>query len=299
MKSPMCGDDQVRARLTAALVAGVATLAGSGCLPDDTRPIPAEVDIQVQPSDSFIDTDDGWHISLSRLLIGIGALELEGPDCIHYNQSRYTRLFELTLPEIYGQPVGLIYGLGRCDLGFDLRTPESNSLLGEEATEDDITEMRAAADDAWVSEPEPTSVYVRGEATSGGTSKSFEWRFRKQYELKQCPGVGEGFSGTSLTLYSEDRFTRFITISMASLFRDGEEGEAPLTFAEMAAADADLDDRITLEELETVPAPSTGGGGPPGGPEPESPSLADRLYDERVPGMARLFGSGPCEVEID
>ena len=127
----MCGDDHVVARLTAAFVAGVAVLTGSGCLPDDTRPIPAKLDVQVQPSEWIIDTDDGWHIALSRLLMGIGALELEGPDCVQYNQTRYTRLFELTLTELYGQPVGLVYGLGAARLGsvvagdvLDRRMPE-------------------------------------------------------------------------------------------------------------------------------------------------------------------------------
>jgi len=159
--------------------------------------------------------------------------------------------------------------------------------------------MRVEADDAWVSEPEPTSVYVRGEASDGSASKSFEWRFRKQYEIKQCSPGPDGEPGTTLTLYSEERSVHFLIVSMDSLFRDGEESEAPLTFAEMAAADADLDDHITLDELEAVPAPGAGEGGAPGGPEPESPSLADRLYDERVPGMVRPFRSGPCEVEID
>jgi hypothetical protein len=294
----MCGDDHVLARLTAA-IAGLAALAGSGCLPDDTRPTPGQVDVHVAPTDWSIDTDDGWHIELTKVLIGIGALELEGTDCVHYNQTRYTRLFELTLAQPHQQPVGLAYGLGECDLGFDLRTPESNSLLGDEATEEDITEMRVAADDAWVSEPEPTSVYVRGDASSGGTSKRFEWRFRKQYEIKQCSDGPDGGAGTSMTIDSDDRISRSLTVWMTSLFRDGEQGEAPLTFAEMAAADTNLDDRITLEELETVPAPTGGEGGAPGGPEPESPSLADRLYDERVPGMVRPSGSGPCEVEID
>lgn len=293
----MCADDHARARCRSLLaLAAVIALGGSGCLPDDTRPTPGQVQVQVVSAPDSFATDDGWEVTFSAVLMGIGALELEGSDCVHYNQTRYTRLFEVTTPDANAQPVGLAYGIGDCDLGFDVRTPESNSLLGEGATADDITAMRAEVDDAWVSEPEPTSVHVRGEATRQGQRKRFDWRFRKQYEIKQCADGSSGAPGTSMTIDSDQVFQRSLAVDPRSLFRDDHDSETPATFAEMAGADVDGDGAITLDELETVPAPLGAGGAP--GAFPEQPSIADRLYDARVPGMVRPAGSGRCEVEV-
>jgi hypothetical protein len=285
----------------ASFVVALAAIGSSGCLPDDTRPVPGRLEVTTVGSTATVqgfETEDGWTVTIDRLLLGIGALELEGDGCNHYGQTRYTRLFDFTVGD---QPhrVGIAYALGDCDLGFDLRTPESNSLRGPGVSEGDIAAMRAATVDAWVFEAEPTSVLVIGGASDGARQVRFEWRFRKQYEIKACSEGPTGEPGTAVAIEGEAELGRLIAVDARELFRgDDEAEEMPLRFGEMADADANGDGDVSLAELEDVAAPLDPGP-EPGGPEPEAPSLADRLYDARVPRMARPPGSGPCEVEID
>ena len=75
----------------------------------------------------------------------------------------------------------------------------------------------------------------------------------------------------------------------------------PLAFDAMAAADADANQTVTLEELRAVPAQSSDEDGgiinPDAGVDAGAPSIADVLYEVLVQHIVRLGDSGPCDAE--
>jgi hypothetical protein len=285
----------LRLEQAAVVVAAAALL--PGCLPDDTRPEPGSLLVNAAPSvaaGSGLSTPDGWMISFERLLAAIGAIQLEGDECNGYGEPRYTRLFDFASPMEAPQKVALVYGLGACDLGYELSPPERDAVLGPGVTAADLEQMRTELDDDWISEPERMSVYVRGAAARGDVTKRFEWVFRMEYDVEKCEPGPDGEGGTRVDIAGGEAFERTIVFDPTELFRESTDADAPLRFDALAESDADGDGAITQKELDAVPAPPAAGA-----EEGDDSSLADLLYDELVPRMARPPGSGECEVDLD
>src|SRR5436190_2255052 len=83
----------------------------SACLPSDDRPPPGSVAFTVSPSPAVRDgvtSDDGWTLTFSRLLLGIGRTGLDD-GCTEYAEARYDRLIDVTKGS--GQKLSIIYGL--------------------------------------------------------------------------------------------------------------------------------------------------------------------------------------------
>jgi hypothetical protein len=275
-----------------------------GCLPGDTRPEPGSVYVTTTASPAAtagLATPDGWSISFERLLVGLGSVQLEGDGCNPYGEARYTRLFDFARSMDAPQKVGLVYGLGECELELRLRAPQEDGLLGPGVTKADLDFMRVEADDAWVDESEDISVYVLGQATRGALTKRFEWKFRDRYDIEECSPGPDGALGTSLDIAGGQAFEMTIVVDPTELFRESAppEGEAvapaaPLRFDALADADANGDDAITLEELDEVPTPAWEGY--EGSAEP---SIADLIYQRLVGQTTKPAGSGPCKAERD
>jgi hypothetical protein len=228
-------------------------------------------------------------VSFQRLLAALGAVQLEGDDCTGYSEPRYTRLFDFALPMKEPQKVGLVYGLGDCDVTFEVSAPEFDVLLGPNVTAHDVQLMRAEADDAWISEPERMSVFVVGEATRDGATKRFEWAFRMEYDLKNCVPGPNGEPGSTLRIDGGTGHARTIIVDPTELFRASADADALIRFDALAESDTDGDDVVTLEELDAVTVSGPG----------ERKSVAELLYETLVPRMARPLGSGLCEIELD
>ena len=251
-----------------------------GCLPPDTRPEPGSVRVTASPAAATahgFTTDDGWAISIERLLATLGAIELQGEGCTAYSEPRYTRLFDFAVPVEEPQKIALVYGLGRCDLAFELSAPESSALLGPGVTAADLALMRERAEDVFVDEPRRTSVLVRGEARRGAATKRFEWMFRMEYDIESCAS-GFDDAGDLLALEAGVALERTIVVDPTELFRE--------SFDAIAGADLDGDDAITLEELDGASAPG-------------GTSFAELLYESLVPRMARPSGTVECDFELD
>src|SRR5262245_49539892 len=138
-------------------IASISTLLG--CLPGDTRPEPGSVHVTVRPSSASAEgfsTADGWQVSFERLLVGLGSTDLEGSDCTSYSEARYTRLFDFAVG-FDDEKLGLVYGLGDCEVELGVRTPQRDALLGPGATAGDLDSMRIEVQDDWIEEPERAS----------------------------------------------------------------------------------------------------------------------------------------------
>lgn len=264
------------ARAAAALA--IAT-AATACLPGDTRPVPESVYTTAEPSERVtagIEAADGWRITFDRLVVGLGNVHFEDEDasCNSYAGAWYDRLFDFTVAG--REKVGTLYGLGTCRVQLRLRSPSFDALLGPGVSAEDVAFMRIEASDAYV-DGERVSVMAIGAAARAGETKRFDWRFRRSYDVFECPAEGGG-SATTLELTEAGASELRLEVRGEELFRALPEDEAELRFQPIADADADADGLVTLDEL------SRG-------------SLGALVYNELLPRLVRVRGGGPCEVE--
>ncbi len=296
----------------------------TACLPQDTRPPPAEITITVSSSEatrSGIDrslTVDGFDISIERLLVNLGQIQIGSNNqvagCSEYSDPGYTRLYDFT--EVDGEEkLGLAYALGHCAFGFAMRYPNINGLLGKGASEEDQDFMRTPGSDQFVKDA-GVSVFVQGSAVRGDETMRFAWPFRKRFGYRAC-FVQEGEKKHyGLELSTADPTSVNIEIQVEALFRPGLV-PALLHFEPYARADADADGEITIDELATVTVEELTEDGlyQPGEDEPMAgelepgvelgcwdderelvrvKTLADHAYCTLVPRMARFKGNGSC-----
>lgn len=295
----------MRTRLLISAMVGLAAARGlAACLPGDTRPQPAVVHLTVEPSPAIaagVTTTDGWQISFERLLVSLGGAGLSargvggrGADdslCNSYAGAGYERLFDFTVGG--RQKLSDIYGLGTCGVRLRLRSPGSDSLLGEGVTADDLTFMRAEGADAIITGGRRT-VYLRGKATRGAVTKRFEWTFRAGVSLHGCAGAGDVGFASDVVLASGEVLSLPLIVHGEELFHANLADDSPLRFDAIADADADGDQTITLDELAAVPGPMPESDGGIESSDGGTPTLEEFLYKGLLPRMVRIGDSGAC-----
>ncbi|HEX4478823.1 MAG TPA: hypothetical protein VH142_27260 [Polyangiaceae bacterium] len=307
---------------------GVGALA-TACLPGDTRPVPGSLDVSVVASaalatraHSFV-TTDGWTVSYSRFLIGIGNASFDGDSCADYYDADYDRLLNLLVPD--SQKLGLLYGLGQCDFGFRVSAPSATSVLGAGVTEADRALLGAPGTDAY-STNRGTDLYVSGTATNGAATKTFTWSFRQRVSYSQCVGpprlaVGkidalpadaarEGDGGLpgarGFDLKGHAALATELTVHGEALFLDrADPVRGVLRFDPIAQADdgfGNHDGDVALAELgqEPLPAAETNANGdytePGDGGIATWKTLEDFVYLGLVPIVVRFEDGGTCET---
>lgn len=232
---------------------------GSGCLPSDDRPPPGNVTFTVSPSTAVRDgttTADGWALSFSRLILGIGRTGLSD-GCVEYAEPRYDRLLDVTKSS--GQKLSIIYGLGQCDVRFRIGPPSPDVLLGTGVTSADALFMGTDGTDPYAKDA--VSVRVEGAAERDGVVERFGWTFRKRFRYSECRAAGDAGELPPITLVGEQSIVRDIAIQGEALFRDEPDPTAHLRFSPFAAADlvfGNGDGVVDLDELDSVRLPVAG-----------------------------------------
>jgi hypothetical protein len=145
---------------------------------------------------------------------------------------------------------------------------------------------------------------VRATAQRGEETRLILWFFRHSHEISRCEAA-DGGDASARAIEGGDVLELPIEVRGEELFRETADDAAPLVFDRLAAADANADGAIDLEELalapmppELLPVPE-----PPGEPDPEEPfvqpeSLGDLIYEVLLPRVTRVEGAGPCETEL-
>jgi len=284
------------------------------CVPADTRPAPRTLTMTVSPSPALANgvvTADGWALTFSRVLVGIGNPGLSGA-CTEYSEADYDRVLDVT--KLRGQKLGVLHGIGKCYVRFRVSSPSSDALLGAGVTEEDKTRMRTPGGDKYV----PLggiALDVTGSATQGATTKQFHFTFRPRVRYRDCNLAldGGGHAEPGVDLASNENVTYDIRIEAEALFRDDDTpSAAALRFAPFAAADTNQDGLVTMEELEQVPiaalrdaGPFEAGtydfaddGGVVGARSVAIATLADYVYVVLMPTIARFRGVGFCTPNI-
>jgi hypothetical protein len=289
-----------------AFLAVVAATMAFECVPADTRPAPGTLTFTVSPSPAVahgVTSADGWSISFDRVLVGIGNEGL-GEACSIYGEANYDRILDVTSEA--NQHLGILHGIGQCDVDFRIAAPSTDAILGDGVTEDDKTRLRTPGGDAY----EPSSgiaADVAATATRAGVTKHFHLSFRPRIRYQRCsldPDAGQ----PEVDLASNVDLTYDIRIEAEALLRDDVDVAAHLRFDPFANADKDGDGTVTLDELRAVPIEDVRDGGPfeAGTYEVDDAgqltrgkpivitSFGDYVYLLLAPTLARFRDTGTC-----
>jgi hypothetical protein len=276
------------------------------CVPADTRPTPGSLTFTVSPSPAVaggVVTADGWSIHFDRVLLGIGNEGL-GEACAIYGEASYDRILDVTSQA--NQHLGIVHGLGQCDVDFRIAAPSTDAILGDGVTEDDKTRLRTPGGDAYVPSG-GIAADVAATATRGAVTKRFHLSFRPRIRYQRCsldPDAGL----PAVDLESNVDLTYDIRIEAEALLRDDVDVAARLRFDPFANADTDGDGTVTLDELRAVPIEDVRDGGPfeAGTYEVDDAgqltrgrpiviaTLGDYVYLLLAPTLARFRDTGTC-----
>lgn len=215
---------------------------------------------------------DGWEVTFDRFLVSLGEIRVGNRDGNTAIVSGDMRLFDLVRPgpvqveRFENVPKGSWQ-----EVSYAIR-PADDLQIGNAAAAD----LELMTTNGW-------SLYVEGTAVRGGESRTFRWGFDTNTLYTTC---GHEDFGTGITVAPGGDLSVELTIHGDHFFFDDLQGnEAELRFDAIAAADANDDGEVTLEELaqvdlDTLPEGTYGTGG------------ASGVFDLRdfVTTLARLVG---------
>jgi hypothetical protein len=236
--------------MKAVSMAALSVILAAGCLPVDTRPPPGRAVVTVSGDDtsSGWTTDDGWFVRYDRQLISLGNVGIEEGPCVSYAESHYVRIIDLS--QSGPQRLAEEYAIGTCPVMVEVRQPPEEVVLGANVEDEDVALLRTIGSDPYVQD-RGVGLHLAGTATRGETALRFAWSIRENLIYGGC---------------NEIAFTTDATVELdvrvvtSALFSDPvlSGGAAGSHFEPFAAADADADGEVTLDELDAVPLEAGG-----------------------------------------
>ena len=211
-----------------------ALLAASGCLPDDERPPPGELLVVAEASEATRDgvvASDGARYTFDVAALTLGTYVIEDERCASYAFTYYDWLVDYTEPGPH--KIGLLFGLGDCQAGYDTFAP------------DEVTVPGVGADAALAETMEDANLYVEGRAELAGEQMAFRFRVYWPGALTACR-TEEGSSVPIVTRReSGDRRELALTIRF-------EEVVSVVAFEQLLLSDLDGDGVVTEPELNII-----------------------------------------------
>ncbi|MEZ4221974.1 MAG: hypothetical protein R3B13_13660 [Polyangiaceae bacterium] len=278
------------------MVAGVQI---TSCLPTDTRPEPGTLNVVGETEARTLEgfsTDDGWTMRFERMLVSVGHSSAEGDDCTSYNDPDYARVLDALRPG--QQKINTVFCQGFCELDIELSSPNAESALGAGVTAADRDLLRTPGKDAYVPEG-GLSVLLDGTATKGGTDKHFAWAYRNRIDYSVCQHYENGVLVGGLRVVAKQTTTTRVTFHASAPFQQQlEPKDAMLGFEHFAAADADQDGEVTLDELARVSLGDIETQDRFADAKPGWATLADYVYLGLFPKLVRYEDDGVCELEV-
>lgn len=188
--------------------------------------------------------EDGWEVTYEKFLVNIGHVTVADSEGVVGARMDGTILFDHRLPGV--KPV-----FSAADL--EARPWEKVSYEIPIVTPDTALADGVTDEDRGLLLDSGASIYVVGSAVKGGETKTFEWAFPVGTLFDDCRGErgGKETDGALVTNGGTDQIQ--LTIHGDHLFYDDlQSPNAVLRFDPIAAADADMDGAVTLEELSEV-----------------------------------------------
>lgn len=190
------------------------------------------------------DVEDGWSITYDRFLVVIGDVsvgELGGATAARLAGSR---LFNQKIPGDKAVTTFRDLPAKAYDrVSYRIAPATAATEPGDGVTADDKTLMVSNG----------YSIYVEATATKAAVSKKYKWGFKLDTLYDRCKGelAGKETDGAVVTNGGTD--TIQLTIHGDHLYYDDLQAkEAKVRFDNIAAADANDDGEVTLEELAAV-----------------------------------------------
>jgi hypothetical protein len=298
-------------RTSILIAAGCVALAGAAavtvaCVRADDRPPPGTLTLTVSPSpavDRGIMTADGWTITFDRVVVAIGGSGL-GDGCSIYGEANYDRILDVT--HTAAQKLGILYGIGQCDIDFKVEAPSADALLGTGVTEEDKTRLRTPGGDHYV----PlggVATEIGVTAARGGVTKHVTLSTRSRIRYRDCFFVPDS-GAPAVNLTSNVVLTYDLRVEGEAILRDDVDAAAALRFDPFANADTNGDGVVTLEELRAVPIANVRDGGAfeagtyevndAGTVQRGAPivieTLGDYVYQVLAPTLVRYRDTGTC-----
>jgi hypothetical protein len=251
------------------------------CLPTDTRPVPATVELSVDSDDSLrapMTSSDGWTITFERFLVVLGHGTLAGDDCDAYSEADFDRIIDVQ--RTGWQRVNLLYGRGRCSVAFAIAPPAWDTLRGDGVSSEDEAVLRTPGSDFVAREEQGASIRVEGRAQNLEVTKRFAWSFRRFIHYENCEFEGE----TQLALTGHENVEVELSIGGAVLFQDGSDSTSAVVrfdpFRDADEVHGNADGLVALDELERTPIDGS-----------RFETLGELVYLELLPEIMRYRGT--------
>lgn len=192
------------------------------------------------PSAEF---EDGWSVTYERFLVVLGNVTVaDGGET--GGSLAGTRLYDLTRPgpQLVGELSGLEAGQWP-NVAYEIPRAGDETQRHESARSGDLKLMRDGG----------YTLFAEGRARQGDREKTFAWGFDVPTRYEDCVDVRGGQETYGVVVSHGGSATHQLTIHGDHLFYDDlASGDAALRFEALAAADADDDGEITLDELSEV-----------------------------------------------
>lgn len=183
--------------------------------------------------------EDEWAVKFDRFLVNLGEMRLAQSDGTVGAEVSATKTWDVTKP-------GPVVVATVSDVA-DAKYPDVSYAI---APSDALTAGNASEADVALMKDGKYSVYVEGKATKGTATKTFKWGFTSNTLLENCMNE-DGEHGVVVPSGGDVKIE--LTIHGDHLFLDDlQSEESVMRFDEMAAADANDDGEVTLEELAAV-----------------------------------------------
>lgn len=193
------------------------------------------------PASTF---EDGWSVHYTKFLVVLGNIRIVDDAGEVGAEQKKTKLVNHVAQGV--KAVASFPNLAAkawTKVSYQVAIADGSTELGDGAAQADLDLMRASG----------YAVYVEGEATKGAEKKTFQWGFSVPTEYTDCKGDKDGKETFGVLVTNGGRDEVELTIHGDHLFYDDlQAANAKVRFSAIAAADADMDGKITLEELAAV-----------------------------------------------
>lgn len=233
---------------------------------------------------------DGWSASFDTFLIVLGDVTFSNADGGEASMPGLA-LYDLVTPGPHA--VGSSEPLDATNwqsVGYHMAAVTSDTTVHASARQEDLALMQDGG----------YSVYVEGSATNGTDTYTFRWGFTDGVRFDDCVDVGGGQETNGVVVTSGGAVDMQLTIHGDHFFYDDlQSGDAELRFENLAAADADMDGEVTLDELAQVPlANLPAENGPYGVGAADVNDLAGYMRSA-VHTLGHFNGEGHCSLTIE
>lgn len=223
----------------------LAACTGGPLRPSGDLEVTTQGDLSVEDGIAATDFADGWAVRFDRFVVNVGGISLgvDSASVVPLGEEPYVLVdHAVPGPKTVLIAQGVIAGEWPA-FTYALRPIRATTTLGGGTTDEDLMRMRMVA----------ASTFVKGVATKGNTTKTFEWLFSLATAYEGCR-VMQGTAITRGVYVSADATTGVdLPVTARPLFEEDLSALKPaLRFEALANADVNGDGAISLAELDAV-----------------------------------------------